>query len=111
MTVSTGIFSDIPPYLPAELFTTLLVQEWRGSGRVGFRGFYARRALRLFPALVLLVAVVGTFAFFADGAAAERTRDGIVPTLLYLVMKPPRASFRRRARSLPALVLRGRNAC
>src|SRR5271154_4756056 len=33
------------------LITSLLITEWDASGRVSFRNFYARRALRLFPAL------------------------------------------------------------
>jgi peptidoglycan/LPS O-acetylase OafA/YrhL len=41
------------------LITTLLLEERRSSGRVSFTQFYARRALRLFPALVFGVAVGG----------------------------------------------------
>lgn len=41
------------------LITTLLLEERASSGRVGFAQFYARRALRLFPALVFGVLVGG----------------------------------------------------
>jgi peptidoglycan/LPS O-acetylase OafA/YrhL len=39
------------------LITTLLLQEWSGTGRISLRRFYQRRALRLIPALLLFVAV------------------------------------------------------
>lgn len=41
------------------LITTLLLEERASSGRISFAQFYARRALRLFPALVFGVAVGG----------------------------------------------------
>jgi peptidoglycan/LPS O-acetylase OafA/YrhL len=40
------------------LITTLLLEEHRERGRVSLRAFYRRRALRLVPALVVLVAAV-----------------------------------------------------
>ena len=40
------------------LITALLVQEWQRSGGVGLGAFYARRALRLLPALFALIAVI-----------------------------------------------------
>ena len=40
------------------LITTLLLEEWRDTGRIALGAFYARRALRLLPALVLLLAVL-----------------------------------------------------
>ncbi len=40
------------------LITTLLCEEWQANGRVDVLAFYARRALRLMPALVVFLAVV-----------------------------------------------------
>jgi peptidoglycan/LPS O-acetylase OafA/YrhL len=40
------------------LITSLLVREWGRTGSLWFRGFYMRRALRLMPALAVVVAVV-----------------------------------------------------
>jgi len=37
------------------LITTLLYEEWEGTGTISFRRFYERRARRLLPALFLLV--------------------------------------------------------
>ncbi|MFN3867370.1 MAG: acyltransferase family protein, partial [Demequina sp.] len=42
--------------LSGYLITTSLRQEWEGRGRVDFAHFYWRRAARLVPALLLLVA-------------------------------------------------------
>ena len=41
------------------LITTLLLREWVGSGTIGLRRFWGRRARRLLPALFLLVGVIG----------------------------------------------------
>ena len=38
------------------LITTILLEEWERCGAVSFRRFYLRRALRLLPALVVLLA-------------------------------------------------------
>jgi peptidoglycan/LPS O-acetylase OafA/YrhL len=39
------------------LITTLLYEEWDRAGRISLRGFYARRARRLLPALGLFIVV------------------------------------------------------
>src|SRR5882724_5441391 len=36
------------------LITCLLIQEWRQTGGISLRAFYARRALRLLPALIAM---------------------------------------------------------
>lgn len=46
---------DIFFVLSGFLITTLLCEEWDGTGRISFPAFYRRRARRLLPALVLLV--------------------------------------------------------
>lgn len=43
------------------LITSLLMGEMAGSGFVSFRGFYARRALRLLPALALFLTATSPF--------------------------------------------------
>jgi peptidoglycan/LPS O-acetylase OafA/YrhL len=40
------------------LITALLLQEWRDRGRIDFKAFYVRRARRLLPAMVVMIAVV-----------------------------------------------------
>ena len=49
------------------LITTLLLRERALRGRISFRGFWARRARRLLPALALVVLVSCTTAFFLGG--------------------------------------------
>jgi len=46
---------DIFFVLSGFLITTLLADEWARTGRISLGSFYARRALRLIPALVALV--------------------------------------------------------
>jgi peptidoglycan/LPS O-acetylase OafA/YrhL len=53
---------DVFFVLSGYLITTLLLVEWRGSGGVALRAFWARRARRLLPALFLMLAVVGAVA-------------------------------------------------
>lgn len=54
--------------LSAFLITTLMLEEIATrQGGFSFRGFYARRALRLGPALLLWIAVIGPIAAIAYG--------------------------------------------
>jgi peptidoglycan/LPS O-acetylase OafA/YrhL len=65
------------------LITTLLLEERARSGRVSFRRFYWRRALRLLPALAALLGVVALLLAVA-GRAGEIAGD-IVPVLFYVM--------------------------
>jgi peptidoglycan/LPS O-acetylase OafA/YrhL len=65
------------------LITTLLLEERARSGRVSFRRFYWRRALRLLPALAALLGVVALL-LAAAGRAGEIAGD-IVPVLFYVM--------------------------
>jgi len=47
------------------LITSLLVTEWHDKRGIALRAFWARRARRLLPALVLLIVAVAIFARFA----------------------------------------------
>jgi peptidoglycan/LPS O-acetylase OafA/YrhL len=49
---------DVFFVLSGFLITTLLVEEWQRFGDIRLKFFYARRALRLLPALGLLITVV-----------------------------------------------------
>src|SRR2546430_14428904 len=67
------------------LITSLLVDEWRTRGRIDFRRFWARRARRLLPALVLVVIAVGAYAVF--GARPDelgRIRRDTLGSVLYV---------------------------
>ncbi len=64
------------------LITTLLLREREKTGRVSLPRFYWRRALRLLPALVVLVAVTSGYAWVTGNQ--ERTLDAALPVLLYV---------------------------
>ncbi len=49
------------------LITSLLLGEWRETGSIHFRRFYARRALRLLPALLLFIALLTALTYLLDG--------------------------------------------
>jgi peptidoglycan/LPS O-acetylase OafA/YrhL len=70
--------------LSGYLITSLLLAEYEMHGYISFPRFYARRALRLFPAL--LVVIVGAWALFA--ILGDNRTHGYwlesIPTLLYL---------------------------
>jgi peptidoglycan/LPS O-acetylase OafA/YrhL len=67
------------------LITSLLVDEWRTRGRIDLRRFWARRARRLLPALVLVVVAVGAYAVFvARPNELERIRGDTFGSLLYV---------------------------
>jgi peptidoglycan/LPS O-acetylase OafA/YrhL len=57
------------------LITSLLLDEWRRTGRISLRSFYARRALRLFPALLVFVAAY---------LAVQTARELVTPDALAL---------------------------
>ena len=63
------------------LITSLLVREQRDHGRIRLRDFYLRRALRLFPALWLLLAVV-VAVDVATGSFGHLLHS-VLPALLY----------------------------
>ena len=76
---------DIFFVLSGFLITSLLLQEWDREGSISLRNFYIRRALRLMPALLTLVLVLGVFALiFLSGNGARKTYQGIWLALSYI---------------------------
>jgi peptidoglycan/LPS O-acetylase OafA/YrhL len=75
------------------LITTLLLEEWVGTGRVNLVAFWGRRARRLLPALFLVVAALALYLvvnahFGGPGANGLIDLDGLrgdaIATLLYV---------------------------
>ena len=57
------------------LITTLLLEEWRAYGSISLRHFYLRRYYRLFPALVVLIAIYVLYVvLFVHSGVGERLR-------------------------------------
>jgi peptidoglycan/LPS O-acetylase OafA/YrhL/lysophospholipase L1-like esterase len=71
--------------LSGYLITSLLLAEWRGAGRVDLAAFWVRRARRLFPALLALLAAVGLYArLVAKPAEVAGIRADGLATLAYV---------------------------
>ena len=75
---------DIFFVLSGYLITSLLLREFENRGGISLRGFWTRRARRLFPAVWLLIAVclVVSAVFIPDSLTATR-RDALA-SLLYV---------------------------
>ena len=66
------------------LITSLLLGEWRSTGRIAIGSFWAGRARRLLPALLVMVSVVGLYyALAGPTAAIPGLRGDGLSTLLY----------------------------
>jgi len=69
-----GLFFGLSGYL----ITTLLMDERARRGAVSLSRFYIRRAARLFPALLIVVAADGA----KDAAASEAASEGVIADAL-----------------------------
>lgn len=75
---------DIFFVLSGFLITSLLLQEWSRRKQISLKHFYLRRVLRLGPALLTFLMLVGVYAFIFDRANAREIYFGILLTLFYL---------------------------
>ena len=76
---------DLFLILSGFLITTLLIMEWRRSDRIALRAFWARRARRLLPALLIVLVFVAviTMTAIAPWNRASIRDDGIA-SLFYV---------------------------
>jgi peptidoglycan/LPS O-acetylase OafA/YrhL len=70
-----GLGVDIFFVLSGYLITAILVSEFSVNGRISLRKFYARRALRILPAVVLLLVVLNIFVAIAQLGEQARTLE------------------------------------
>jgi peptidoglycan/LPS O-acetylase OafA/YrhL len=75
---------DIFFVLSGFLITYLLTEEWRRTGAINLKNFYARRALRLLPALFAWTFVLGVAALFIGGETRRLIFYGIAGSLSYV---------------------------
>lgn len=67
------------------LITSLLLVEWRNTGKIGLAHFWSRRARRLLPALgFLLVGIAGYALVFAAPTELTRIRSDALATIAYV---------------------------
>jgi peptidoglycan/LPS O-acetylase OafA/YrhL len=75
---------DIFFVISGYLITTLLITEWRSTGRIDFVQFWKRRARRLLPALFALLAVAATLLLTVDRSHARAERGDVVAAVTYI---------------------------
>jgi peptidoglycan/LPS O-acetylase OafA/YrhL len=75
---------DVFFVLSGYLITSLLLAERRREGRVGFKAFWARRARRLLPAVLLLIFVCLLAASAIARDDLSRTRGDALASLVYM---------------------------
>jgi peptidoglycan/LPS O-acetylase OafA/YrhL len=77
--VPGGFFGvDVFFVLSGFLITLLLLREYDKTGRINLKNFYMRRALRLLPALVLLLCAYLVVSAILGWNLAERIRDTLL---------------------------------
>jgi len=76
---------DVFFVLSGFLITSLLLGEVSRTGRIDFRGFYLRRARRLLPALLLVLAFSSVLAATVARDAAGQYLADLPPALLYVL--------------------------
>lgn len=74
---------DVFFVLSGFLITTLLLQEWNQSGAVNLKHFYARRALRLLPALSTLLLFWLLYIYFFKPEIFRETLKASLTTIFY----------------------------
>lgn len=76
---------DIFFALSGFLITTLLIGEWERHGKIRLLAFWGRRALRLLPALFLVILAISLYiVFFAEPAKQSQVRGDALSALFYV---------------------------
>ncbi len=75
---------DVFFVLSGFLITSLLLREHRLTGGIGFKRFYVRRVLRLYPALVVAALGIVALAWLAHAEEPDRLAVSAVASLVYV---------------------------
>lgn len=78
--IGVDVFFVISGYL----ITALAITEIERNGRLGLGAFWARRARRLLPALMLVCSAVLVYSIAEGGAAVRRVGRDVTATILYV---------------------------
>lgn len=84
--LTSGGFYSLDAFfaLSGFLITSILVREWQGTATVRLRAFWARRARRLLPALLLMLLGVAAYAaFLVPGGNYPNLRSDSLAALFY----------------------------
>jgi peptidoglycan/LPS O-acetylase OafA/YrhL len=76
---------DVFFVLSGYLITCVLLDNRRTTGRIRLRSFWGRRARRLLPALLVMLAVVCVYTVVVLPSEAARLRDDVVSALAYVM--------------------------
>lgn len=76
---------DVFLVISGYLITSLLLAEHRAHGRIDLRRFWLRRARRLLPAVLVMIAVVLAFMVIAHPGEVGRLRGQVVAALAYVI--------------------------
>jgi len=80
-----GLGVDIFFVLSGYLITAILLSEFSATGRISLKKFYARRALRILPAVILLLVVLNAFVAITEpGEQAATLRWDSLGALFYI---------------------------
>lgn len=69
--------------LSGYLITRLLLEEFRGTGRIDLKSFWIRRVRRLLPAIVTVIVVTCVLCTVFNHVMLTKMRPDIVPSLLF----------------------------
>ncbi|WP_135547789.1 acyltransferase family protein [Paenibacillus cymbidii] len=78
--LGVGVFFVLSGYL----ITDLLIGEWKNTGTIRLQQFWLRRARRLLPAMLLMVAAVCVWTALVNGHRLPAMRDDALGALLYV---------------------------
>ena len=80
-----GVGVDVFFVLSGFLITSLLLEEWRRTGRISLRKFYVRRVLRLIPALVVFLTFIQLYSLaFFHGQRFWEMEKAIAAVVFYV---------------------------
>ena len=66
------------------IVTKILLVEFSRTGKISFKDFYIRRAKRLLPAIILVIAAVGALCTIFNQVLLTKMRPEVIPSLFFV---------------------------